>query len=171
MADEKKYAFTEKGFMAFLSTLKAISKTADTLKEWMESFPDSDNKTYGLLNRKPELIAEVGNSVIDYNVAMTTALNSLKSMVMPIDLDPETEAKVKALIGDEIWDMLEDVPVASSLQGLTEEEVMLAEIAELKSTFRQRYELRQEELRAMAEQEAMMQTAQRDVEPKKEEKK
>lgn len=45
------------------TTHAALEKRVKALEDWYNSFPASDNKTYGVKNRKPEQIADANEKV------------------------------------------------------------------------------------------------------------
>ena len=117
MAEKEIYMrWTRAGVMALLKKLKEIQTTANNIKAWYESFPASDNQTWGIMNRKPEIVAGAGEEVLvqDQATAMSLALLSLDRDELVIDgADENMILEMRRLLGEQRFDELAAKSVAT----------------------------------------------------------
>ena len=117
---EKKRFLSEAGGKELLSgildLIEPIAEIVEELKNWHDSFPANDNQTWGVMNRKPEVIAYAG-----YDVAITPSVTAAslvleswkKGYLVTKGADEEMLAEMMEILGEEDFNELAAKTVAT----------------------------------------------------------
>lgn len=184
------YSTVEKRVEVLEDSLKSVKTTADNaadnaltagviaqnLQQWYDSFP-LDNQTWGIMNRKPEIVAGEGEEVIVATSASAAslALQSLQSGVLITDgADEEMLNEMRIILGDKIFNELASNSIKT--MELTPQLTIEEQIAQAKKDYNLRKEYEAEMAKSMAEQvlnaeevqgEELPKISKKDIEPDK----
>lgn len=106
---EKRVEDLEENLNTVRTTANNANVISQALQDWYASFPADDNQTWGIMNRKPEIVAGENEEVLVSTSASAAslALESIQRGVLVTDgASEDMIIEMKALLGDKIFNEL-----------------------------------------------------------------